>query len=102
VESEGQVLSVMFHPTGDAVIDQLANDPPSEIAAKLGRRPQPIQSGSDHLILDRFLTTKLVIFIKSKMSARSRKSKLRVSLRKGESHSLGDLRSPLSCILRSL
>jgi hypothetical protein len=61
VENEDQVLFGMYRLIGDVVIGQLASAPANETVAKLERSHQPIQSGSDPLTLDRFLTTKRVI-----------------------------------------
>jgi hypothetical protein len=92
----------MYPPIGDVAIDRLAKGLASEKAAKLERSLRPTQSASDHLILDQFPTTKLVISIRSRMSAHSRRNKPLVSLRKGESPSLDDPRSLLSYIQKSL
>jgi hypothetical protein len=61
VENEDRVLSVMYLPIGDAVTDPLAYGLVSAVVAKLGRTPRPMASGSVHLILERFQTTRLAI-----------------------------------------
>jgi hypothetical protein len=101
-ESADQVPYVMSHPTGDATVDRLANLRLSGIAVEPEKSHPHIQSENVNLMLARSQTRRAEIYISSRMSAPSRKSKRHVTLRRDGNLWLGDHLLPRLCTPRNL
>jgi hypothetical protein len=92
----------MSHPTGDATVDRLANLRLSGIAVEPEKSHPHIQSENVNLMLARSQTRRAEIYISSRMSAPSRKSKRHVTLRRDGNLWLGDHLLPRLCTPRNL
>jgi hypothetical protein len=92
----------MSHLIGDATADRLANWRWSGIAVEPKKSHPHIQSENVHLMLAQSQIRRAEIYISSRMSERSRKSKRHVTLKRDGNLWLGDHLLPRLCTPRNL